>query len=474
MWLIILFCGIAGFFVNFDIVYAEDEGVIDVDLNITPVLEVQIPSSVDLPITPNVEGAFNSADLNIIVGTNSPAGFRLSMEVDNNTLSNTSHPDVPDAKLESITDTTDEPNFPVNKWGYSEDGGDSYLKVATKSNIASVDHAVNAHITNLKIAAKVDITKLSGSYSGTISFVAVTNPLPVTLEQVYASAGKTKLNGYYKMQDMTNEICAATEDDEFGLQLIDTRDNRLYWVAKLADGNCWMTQNLDFNITVDASGNSNVKAADSNVDNDWGASSAYPPVATSTTIPDDWGTTNTKSYDPGDYYWKGIWGDGSDSSAGYSYFSGEFSSDIAEAGAAGSHYHVGNLYSWNAVTAGTGADTADMTNAAGSICPKGWRIHAIRNNVDYSFNNLIAPYGLSSSIKGIDNLTSAPLFYFPAGYYSAGSLRSASNVGYYWTSLNYSNESQLAYRLYFSREYISPNSSTRGWAYGYPVRCVAR
>lgn len=31
-------------------------------------------------------------------------------------------------------------------------------------------------------------------------------------------------------------------------QMMDKRDNKIYWVAKLADGNVWMTQNLDYDL----------------------------------------------------------------------------------------------------------------------------------------------------------------------------------------------------------------------------------
>ena len=46
------------------------------------------------------------------------------------------------------------------------------------------------------------------------------------------------------MQHMTPEICASAFVGETK-QLIDWRDGKTYWVAKLADGNCWMTQNLE-------------------------------------------------------------------------------------------------------------------------------------------------------------------------------------------------------------------------------------
>lgn len=47
------------------------------------------------------------------------------------------------------------------------------------------------------------------------------------------------------MQEMTSELCAAAEiGDE--AQLTDSRDGKQYWVGKLTDGKCWMTQNLDY------------------------------------------------------------------------------------------------------------------------------------------------------------------------------------------------------------------------------------
>ena len=51
------------------------------------------------------------------------------------------------------------------------------------------------------------------------------------------------------MQEMTPEICSGTTtpSSNYGApsaKLTDTRDGKTYWVSKLADGKCWMTQNL--------------------------------------------------------------------------------------------------------------------------------------------------------------------------------------------------------------------------------------
>ena len=53
------------------------------------------------------------------------------------------------------------------------------------------------------------------------------------------------------MQEMTPEFCASVTMDSPGntARLKDERDGKYYWVAKLADGNCWMTQNLELDLT---------------------------------------------------------------------------------------------------------------------------------------------------------------------------------------------------------------------------------
>lgn len=47
------------------------------------------------------------------------------------------------------------------------------------------------------------------------------------------------------MQEMTADVCAVSQEGD-SKQLIDDRDGKKYWVTKLKDGQCWMTQNLDY------------------------------------------------------------------------------------------------------------------------------------------------------------------------------------------------------------------------------------
>ena len=71
---------------------------------------------------------------------------------------------------------------------------------------------------------------------------------PMTFNEAYAEAGKSKYGStnYYAMQDMTPDICGAVAIGQT-TTLIDTRgtDKQTYTVAKLADGKCWMTENLN-------------------------------------------------------------------------------------------------------------------------------------------------------------------------------------------------------------------------------------
>ena len=66
----------------------------------------------------------------------------------------------------------------------------------------------------------------------------------INIEKAYAIEGKTKYSGYYKLQDMSSSICNRTHTGSSISQLIDTRDNEVYYVSKLKDNKCWMLDNL--------------------------------------------------------------------------------------------------------------------------------------------------------------------------------------------------------------------------------------
>jgi hypothetical protein len=100
------------------------------------------------------------------------------------------------------------------------------------------------------------------------------------------------------MQEMTTAICSASEIGETK-QLRDVRDGKYYWVTKLKDNNCWMTQNLDLNLTT-----AGLTAATSDISSAWNSSSTYPPVRYETSISTSTvssSITGTRSWDQGMY-----------------------------------------------------------------------------------------------------------------------------------------------------------------------------
>ena len=275
---------------------------------------------------------------------------------------------------------------------------------------------------------------------------------------------------------MTSTICAnAAENDT--AQLTDARDGKKYWVTKLADGNCWMTQNLDLDLT-------NGKALtpeDSDVSADWDPKN--------TTLTD--GTQTTTDYEAvwswnlGDYVLttpnagtscstsgKSDFGDctsvGFQSVAGMTPMTDGNATDVISDSTYNAHYHVGNHYTWNAATAGTGG-TIISAEATDSICPKGWRLPTSTSSGEYQA--LMNAYSISSNTAGSTALVSAPLYFVRSGYVVSGSLGRAGSGGDYWSSTAYSNTSD-AYELYFYSGNVSPSGSTRRYS-GRSVRCLA-
>ena len=240
---------------------------------------------------------------------------------------------------------------------------------------------------------------------------------------------KLGLSSIANMQDMTPEVCAVTTTpkrtatilDTDGSHagdpnyvptktLTDTRDNNTYNVSKLADGKCWMTQNLRI-------AGKTLTPADSDV------TSSYTIPASS--------ISGFSSYDTSNAY---------------------VDSD-------------GGFYPWYTATAGTGTYSLSTNgqNTTVSICPKGWRLPTGGGGGEFQalYNN----YNSSSVIR------SNPVNLVLSGYVSSSSRYSQGSDGYYWSSTVYS--SSYAYTLYLNSSNVDPADSRTKYV-GFSVRCIAR
>ncbi|TWO98963.1 hypothetical protein EUA78_00310 [TM7 phylum sp. oral taxon 351] len=220
---------------------------------------------------------------------------------------------------------------------------------------------------------------------------------PANETEVTLKAKWKYIKGLYSisnMQQMNPNICKAnttpnrnatqldTDGSRHGdpnyvptVTLTDTRDNNTYTVSKLADGKCWMTQNLRI-------AGKTITPADSNV------TANYTIPASS--------INGFSSYDTSNAY---------------------VDSD-------------GGFYTWHAATAGTGTQSMSSGNTTVSICPKGWRLPTSENSGDFKtlYDNYKSSLALRSSPV---NLALSGLVY--------SSSRGQGSYGRYWSSTVRSN-----------------------------------
>ena len=207
-----------------------------------------------------------------------------------------------------------------------------------------------------------------------------------------------------------------------------------YKVRKLADGNCWMTQNLKLTLSTSAT---------LEVGTFTGGTASWKP--NSTTTADAYGyaiTPNTKA----------------DLSV---------NTDIDAKNGGNAWY-----YPWYAATAGQGTQTTYPTITQ-SICPKGWRL-PLGTQANKSFYYLITTkYGLTSSSAGSTSLQSFPLEFTLSGRVNSGSQYSAGSYGHYWSASPYTSYDDDAFFLFFSSSSIEPRNSLGNKYFGRSVRCVS-
>ncbi len=217
------------------------------------------------------------------------------------------------------------------------------------------------------------------------------------------------------LQDMNDSVKASMQLER-QYQLKDFRDGKSYYIAKLADGNVWMTQNLD----LDLSTNVALTPDDSDIKDNW-----TPKRATYRLI-NDWQSLSgePESLDVGDLYWDGELEPAP--SGGVVYNSsrpqgyGAIDSGISDSG--DPHYHLGNYYNWSAAMA-----TNDVTPfvesgkpSDQSICPAGWMLPDVvekesgqKGTQSKTISRLLSNYLDTES--PIESAFASPVYFNPAG-----------------------------------------------------------
>jgi hypothetical protein len=296
---------------------------------------------------------------------------------------------------------------------------------------------------------------------------------------VYADACNNRASGHLircvldesKISDLTylQDFASLTNAGRKGViasmglgtqyQLTDIRDNKKYYIAKLADGNVWMTQNLDLDLETSPVNVVALTPANTDIPSNW-----TPSSATRTNTSWTFTTTAPQSYNPGTKYWNGNTHNGSGTSTSY----------ISNSGTA--QYHLGNYYNWTAAVAlnNSSSYTTAGTLVDQSICPAGWTIPRAGTGED-SFYALLDEFGFTtSSINGSNEKAwESPLYFTLSGVWT-GQLRFIGNRGVYFTSVAGSVTNSAAdYTLFYNGQTgsIDSNKIIGG---GQTVRCFTR
>lgn len=301
-------------------------------------------------------------------------------------------------------------------------------------------------------------------------------------------------NSAYTMQNFSSSICENelakivydsstssfhTENqttltaDSF-IALRDERDNDVYAVARLSDGNCWMLENLRIDGSVSATDMANGSQGTggvftklpNSVDDAW-QSNTYNDVygselnLTTATLPQ----INTNNTNIGGTNSSGIsliasYNDNNNYSQWYGY---------------------GNVYSWAAASATTVLASSDSATTT-SICPSNWQLPSRSRYNTYSYPNLSASMGglntqMSSSTNPTADTMASRFSHFPnnfvySGWWWHSTSSTRSENWYFWTSNSYNPQDIYVYRYTGPKGKMDTDALSvigQGWQ----IRCVA-
>ena len=314
-----------------------------------------------------------------------------------------------------------------------------------------------------------------------------------------------------KVASVCNSLTTAPTNGTANLTsvsaLTDQRDNNTYAIAKLADGKCWMIENLRLEST--NSDNSTgalaqgygtsatygnfsglAKAESTYFFNSTTANSLYYSGTQDGIASIDIGTTSYPGYRMPRY---NNW---NNQSSSYDRPQNPTAnSDINSTTNAGM-YSFGNYYTWHAAIAdltyaGTNNNSSDTT----SICPIGWRlprggqstVTAGQNGDFYVLTTAItgmepndtnlgyAMYygivdGIDVGILASNSLRKYPNNFLYPGYFGGSLIHDVGNFGLYWASTTYDRFD--SYDLYLDNSYVNPGTNYGYKYYGYSIRCT--
>ena len=221
------------------------------------------------------------------------------------------------------------------------------------------------------------------------------------------------------IQGIDSANCTATAS-----QVMDSRDKHIYTIQRLADGRCWMMENLEFgrNGSTGSFSTSNTNAPD--------IVGYY----------NNWKKTAITSTDTAGVL---VLEDGTDSTSGAPY---------------------GVLYNYYAASAGT-ISGSNNDNAINDICPAKWRLPTGGNNGE--FNALYNTYHSSANMRA--SIANDGAQFTLSGRFSGTASSDIGTNGYYWTSKYYDSSDMYIMTINESGVSFDGHSSRNN---GASIRCI--
>lgn len=434
-------------------------------------MSISTDSLTSINITPTASQAVYTGISAISYTNTCPHGFNVTMSSasENTSLTRTGS----DSGTKVIPTISSGTALADNTWGFSKDNGSTYNAIPALANPATIIDTTSATTTaatlNLIYGVKTDNQLPSGSYSNDIVYTVspkqqclsygitwnldggtaatgVTYPssrsfgstLDLTsltptkegYEFTGWSNGTNSFTGtetdadinpgnsvsltmtaiWEEIKPMQTFSCSSLTNVGDTKLLKDTRDGNIYTVKKLADGKCWMTENLRLI-------NKTISSSDSNL-----------PSGETYTVPASNVSSFTTSYNTNSAYLDSTHG-------GY--------------------------YNFYTATAGWGTNSVTSGNSPKDICPKGWRLPT--GGPSGEFNTLYGQYNSAALMMGEPNFALSGRVY-------DGSVGYLGSYGFFWSSTV--NTANLAYNLNLNSSDVNPARYDDKF-YGFPVRCVA-
>lgn len=231
-------------------------------------IAVSMSDQAMIDLTPKSTGEFKeSSEVQLSVTANNTTGYAIYLTTGDNSSSllQRNALDEP-AKIGAVNGELTAENFRdhLNSWGFDlrrddETAEGKYIALPKNGDAPVVQTGETANKDDyvLRFGAAVATDLPSGVYSNTVVASVVANPIEVRA-----------ITDILTMQEMTSDICKVSMENETA-RLTDTRDGKSYWVAKLKDGRCWMTQDLGLKITEEMINNGEINPNNSDVSRAW-------------------------------------------------------------------------------------------------------------------------------------------------------------------------------------------------------------